>query len=172
MEAIISIMKKRIYLILVALGVLFLFNTAAADSPAPGTTDDPLITKSYLDKYVKDMISNTGNNGSSTTTGTSNNSSISIIQLQPNQTLYAGAGTEFIVRTGKTVAVSNDENGIPDVTAGKDIAAGQAIENNHMLIFPREGRGIKPAPKNTQDIFVMVRGAYTILNADGTKAAP
>jgi hypothetical protein len=164
--------KRTLFLVVIAIIVLFSvisFVNAQSDSLQVGSADDPLITKSYLEKFIKDQQINL-QSGNITTPNTTAN--ITIIQLQPNQTLYAGAGTEFIVRTGKTVAVSNDENGIPDVTAGKDIAAGQPVENNHMLIFPREGRGIKPAPKNTQDIFVMVRGAYTILNADGTKNAP
>jgi hypothetical protein len=105
--------------------------------------------------------------GTGTGTGIGSNPSVStnqlqVVQLQLGKTIYAGAGTEFIVRTGKTIAVSNDDNGIPDVTSGKDIAAGAAIENNHLLIFPREGRGLKPDPKNVGDIYIMVRGSYII----------
>ncbi|MCP1310473.1 hypothetical protein [Paenibacillus tyrfis] len=99
------------------------------------------------------------------------NTGLTVVKLQQGQTLYGGAGTEFIVRTGKVIAVSSDENGIPDVTSGKDITAGATVELNHLLIVPREGRGVKPDAKNKQEIFVMVRGNYLIINADGTKAA-
>ncbi|MFB6364629.1 hypothetical protein ACFCP7_11250 [Paenibacillus elgii] len=99
------------------------------------------------------------------------NSGLTVVKLQQGQTLYGGAGTEFIVRTGKVIAVSSDDNGIPDVTSGKDIAAGATVELNHLLIVPREGRGVKPDAKNKQEIYVMVRGSYSIMNADGTKAA-
>lgn len=172
-------------------GAYTFYPTLASSSQVtqPGSVDDPLVTKSYLEQYIKGIGgvptggSNTGaapsldeakvrqfiaeeiskagsgNNGNNNTGSTP---SLTVVELKNGQTLYAGAGTEVIVRSGKTVAVSNDENGIPDVTAGKDIAAGTAIELNHMLLFPREGRGIKVDSKNTQAVFVMVRGAYTL----------
>ncbi|MFK7694769.1 hypothetical protein [Paenibacillus sp. HJGM_3] len=100
--------------------------------------------------------------GTTPGTGTSVDGQLQVVQLPPGKTIYAGVGAELIVRTGKTIAVSNDDNGIPDVTAGKDIPAGAAVENNHLLIFPREGRGVKPDPKNVGDIYIMVRGGYII----------
>ncbi|UJF33241.1 hypothetical protein [Paenibacillus hexagrammi] len=162
--------------------------TSQAEAPSPGSSSDPVITKSYFDQntlseakvqaliedaLAKNVSSQQGSSSTTTTPTTSATAaSITVIQLKADQTLYAGAGAEFIVRTGKTVAVSNDGDGVPDVTAGKDIASGSAVELNHLLIFPREGRGIKPAPKNTADIYIMVRGSYLLLNADGSTATP
>ncbi|XOK61297.1 hypothetical protein ACJ7K1_33350 [Paenibacillus elgii] len=169
-------------------------------STQPGSVDDPIITKSYFeqniakqvaDEFAKQSVNEekikqliaaelakqgVGSGTSpSTGSGTGNNavpnSGLTVVKLQQGQTLYGGAGTEFIVRTGKVVAVSSDDNGIPDVTSGKDIAAGATVELNHLLIVPREGRGVKPEAKNKQEIYVMVRGSYLIINADGTKAA-
>jgi hypothetical protein len=99
-------------------------------------------------------------------------SSLAIIELKPGQTLYGGSGTELIVRTGKVTVTSSDENGIPDVTSGKDIATGATVELNHLLIVPREGRGVKADAKLKQDIYIMVRGPYLQVNADGSKATP
>ena len=43
-------------------------------------------------------------------------------ELQAGQSLIGGAGTEIIIRTGKAVVVTNSHGeGIPDVTAGKDL---------------------------------------------------
>jgi hypothetical protein len=144
-------------------------------SAQPGSVDDPVITKSYFDQQINQKIAEAIAKQQPTTPsqtpsptlppatgGGGADSALEVVQLPPGKTLYAGAGTELIVRTGKTIAVSSDDNGIPDVTAGKDIAAGQAIETNHLLIFPREGRGVKPDPKSTGDIFIMVRGSYII----------
>lgn len=181
---------------LLLLGTQFL-TVSNADAPSAGTADDPVITKSYFEQNVQAQVESelvkqsltenqvkqlinealqgqaVNTQGSGLSNGlTAGNSALTVIQLEAGQTLYAGAGTEFIVRTGKTVAVSNDENGIPDVTGGKDIAAGSEIATNHLLIFPSDGRGIKPASKNTQDIYVMVRGSYLLLNADGSTATP
>lgn len=200
--------------------------TSATGTLQPGSVDDPLVTKSYLEEQLRKLTgslssSNTttppangtppGNtaealtegqvkeliaaeaarmkqelsamipapgNGSTTptpptapSTGSAASNSITVVKLETNQILYAGAGAELIVRTGKTVAVSNDD-GIPDVTAGKDIPAGTVIDNNHLLVFPREGRGIKADPKNIADIYVMIKGSYILLNQDNGKAAP
>jgi hypothetical protein len=186
----------------------------------PGSADDPLVTKSYLDEQLKKVTAGqwtgtptTGSGQMGTAQGVSEERvkeliaaeiakakqevlaqipstgggltqpqqpaspstgappTLEVIQLEAGQILYGGIGTELIVRTGKTIAVSNSD-GIPDVTAGKDIASGAAIENNHLLIIPREGRGITPDPKQKGDIYVMVRGSYILLKEDGTKAAP
>jgi hypothetical protein len=164
------IIQKSITLVIA--GIICFSNfisVTKAEAPAPGSATDPVITKSYFDQntltqdQVKQLIAQNGGSGST---------SITVVQLKTGQTLYAGAGSEFIVRTGKTVAVSKDEDGIPDVTSGKDIRAGAAIENNHHLIFPRDTRGIKPATNNAAEIFVMVRGSYSLFNADGTKVSP
>ncbi|MDR6553622.1 hypothetical protein [Paenibacillus qinlingensis] len=164
--------------------ILFLFlftfvSTSLAEAPTPGGTD-PLITQSYFEQNtlsetkVKEIVAaalaanGQPSAGGSTPTAAAN---MKVVQLENGQTLYAGAGAEFIVRTGRVLAVSSDENGIPDVTGGKDLAAGTEVALNHLLIFPTEGRGIKSSPKNTSDIFVMVRGSYLILNADGSKVS-
>jgi len=183
-------MKKFHWIILGLSSVIFLssmISTSQAEAPAPGSATDPVITKSYFDQNtlseakVKDMIASAiaGNAGGSQPSGSNGGigtgtttAAMTVVQLKAGQTLYAGAGAEFIVRSGRVIAVSSDENGIPDVTGGKDIAAGTEIATNHLLIFPRDGRGIKPAPKNTADIFVMVRGSYLLLNEDGSTATP
>lgn len=177
-------MKYKILItLLLCLLISPVLNVYSAQAPTPGSSTDPVITKSYFDQnslteakvnqLIAAAIANQPNSGNvNAGANTPDSNAITIIQLRTGQTLYAGAGAEFIVRTGKTIAVSNDEDGIPDVTAGKDIPAGTAIVNNHLLVFPRDTRGIKPDPKNTADIYVMVRGTYLLMNADGTKAAP
>ncbi|MEW9702594.1 hypothetical protein [Paenibacillus sp. SI8] len=183
-------MRKKQFILTIAIVILLLssfISVSQAEAPAPGSATDPVITKSYFEQNslseakVKDLIASAiaGNAGSSQPSGsnggtgsTASAAALTVVQLKAGQTLYAGAGAEFIVRSGKVIAVSGDENGIPDVTGGKDIAAGTEIAANHLLIFPRDGRGIKPAAKNTADIYVMVRGSYILLNEDGSTATP
>lgn len=175
---------------------------ANADGPTPtvqpGSVDDPVITKSYFDQNIKQrvtdeltkqsiteekvrqIISDELGKGVGGNTNTSQpnppiqggSPELAVVQLKQGQLLYGGSGAEIIVRTGKVMVISTDDNGVADVTSGKDLAAGAAVENNHLLIVPREGRGVKPDPKNKQDIFVMVRGNYVLTNADGTKVTP
>jgi hypothetical protein len=179
----------------------------------PGTINDPVITKSYLEQNIKLKISEeltkqtiteekvkqiiaseleafkqspeapVANNPPASVPApiieapsqgiqTVAPPSLTVIKLEPGQVLYGGAGAEIIVRTGKVAVISSDENGIPDVTSGKDIAAGATVELNHLLVLPREGRGIKSDAKVKQDIYVMIRGNYLITNPDGSKATP
>lgn len=136
-----------------------MFTADAADPDSPGGINDPLVTKSYVDEkiaaMVKDEVSKVSGGGAE----------LEVVQLTAGKVLFGGKGAEMIVRNGSTVAVSNSSNGIPDVTAGKDILNGAAVPNNHLLIFPGEGRGIKPASGTQGTIFVMVRGNYLLLDA-------
>lgn len=175
----------------------FLKSQADSSSTQPGSVDDPVVTKSYVDQVIAQKVAEALKQAQSggvstvtpiptptpTPTPTSSLSpsaapaadsspdtagyQMTVVQLQAGQVLYAGPGAEFIVRTGKTVAVSHNEDGIPDATAGKDIPANDRIDNNHLLIFPKDdGRGIKPDPKNNAEIWVMVRGSYRVQNDD------
>lgn len=134
----------------------------------PGTADDPVVTKSYVDQAIQQAI---GGGGGSTTpstpsTGGSGSSSseagIQIVDVKPGKILVAAAGAEFIVRSGKAVIYSADSNGVADLTDGKDITNGGPVANNHLLSFPREGRGIQVQEGDTHNLTVMVRGGYQI----------
>lgn len=170
-------------------------NTGLVDPNQPGSVNDPLITKSYVDQVVAGQVKNEIGKQMEDQLAELDNmladkkkemdgqidqfqkqlealvgqaGGMTVVELQKDQTLLADPGASFIVRNGTTVAVSSDTNGIPDVTGGKDIQAGSTISLNHMLLFPREGRGIKSTNDGT--VFVMVTGGYTVLNADGTVA--
>jgi hypothetical protein len=111
-------------------------NAFAGDAD-PGGSGDPLVTQSYVDQYVHWEVAD----------------------LKAGQVLRGKAGTELIVRRGQAVVVDSSGNGIPDVTAGADIAANNNVPLNHLLIIPREdGRGIKV----TDFAVVMYRGGAII----------
>ena len=134
------------------------------DPNMPGTANDPLVTKSYVDQAIRNAA---GGLTPGTGAGAAQ-SGMNVIQLQPGQRLMAGEGAEFVVRVGKAVAFSSDTNGIPDLTGGQDLASGTAIPLNHLLWFPREGRGIQPAAAESNTIFVMVRGPFSHWDKDGS----
>jgi len=104
---------------------------------APGSDADPLVTQSYVDQLC----------------------SLVVVQLGPGQRLEGSAGTEIIVRSGTARAVASASGGVCDVTGGKDLAQGERVPLNHLLIVPRtDGRGISADTA----LFVMVRGPYVI----------
>lgn len=137
-----------------------------ASSAQPGTTNDPVVTKSYVDQQIQKAL---GNGGGSTepsnpSTPSQSGDEIKVVTIKPGKILIANAGAEFIVRSGKAVIYTQDSNGVADLTAGVDLLNGQAAPSNHLLSFPREGRGIKVKDGVNSNLVVMVRGGYTLQN--------
>ncbi|MGG4216693.1 hypothetical protein ABEW32_00540 [Paenibacillus jamilae] len=162
----------------------------ASSSGQPGTADDPVVTKSYVDQKIAQAIkggvtasstsskttSSTAPATSSTTSnttssGTSNaaksstaeqSEALKVVDVKPGQKLIAKAGAEFILRNGNAVVYSMDASGAIDITSGTEIVHNQAVEKNHLLSFPREGRGIQVKEDQKFGLVVMVRGGYTV----------
>lgn len=171
-------------------------NTAVgAGTIQPGTADDPVVTKSYVDQQIQQALggkistgsgntssgadSNAGNGSNTGSTGTGNSSNtggdttlpplvsgasdaLEIVIVKPGQQLIGATGAEFIVRSGKAVIVSEGTNGVADLTDGVDLTNGQEAPNNHLLSFPKDGRGITVLDGNKYSLTVMVRGGYSL----------
>jgi len=74
--------------------------------------------------------------------------------------LVAEAGVEIILRSGQATVIAGP-NGLVDITAGLDIANGEQVSQNHLLLVPAsDGRGML---FNT-DAWIMIKGGYTIVN--------
>lgn len=97
---------------------------------------------------------------------------ITNIELVEGQTVYAAPGAQFIVRTGKTIASSKDNEGIPDVTAGEDLLPGTSIPENHLLMFSKDTRGVTADSKTDNEIWIAIRGGFTVYDANGKKVTP
>ncbi|MGV2884516.1 MULTISPECIES: hypothetical protein [Paenibacillus] len=172
-------------------------NTAiGAGTSQPGTADDPVVTKSYVDQQIQQALggkiptgsgntnsggnnnagagNTSGNNIGSTGTGSTGGDTtlppvvsgatdaVEIVTVKPGQQLIGKSGAEFIVRSGKAVIVSEGTNGVADLTDGIDLTNGQAAPTNHLLSFPRDGRGITVLDGNKYSLTVMVRGGYSL----------
>jgi hypothetical protein len=171
-------------------------NTAiGAGTIQPGTADDPVVTKSYVDQQIQQALggkistgsgntssgadSNAGNGSNTGSTGTGNSSNtggdttlpplvsgasdaLEIVMVKPGQQLIGATGAEFIVRSGKAVIVSEGTNGVADLTDGVDLTNGQEAPSNHLLSFPKDGRGITVLDGNKYSLTVMVRGGYSL----------
>ncbi|MCC3379462.1 hypothetical protein ACFQ5D_13635 [Paenibacillus farraposensis] len=162
----------------------------ASSSGQPGTADDPVVTKSYVDQKIAQAIkgetpassttSKTTNTATPTTSAASNatksgasstdkastavgqTEELKVVDVKPGQKLIAKAGSEFILRNGYAVVYSMDASGAVDITSGTEIIHNQAVEKNHLLSFPREGRGIQVKEGQKFGLVVMVRGGYTV----------
>jgi len=170
-------MKKKIMIKIKILSVFLVLTSgitvgaiinipANGASTTPGTADDPVVTKSYVDQQIQKAL---GGGGTTTPTNPTTPSQpsqgsdeVKNVALKPGKILIADAGAEFIVRSGNAVIYTEDSNGVADLTDGKDLLNGQAAPKNHLLSFPREGRGIQVKEGQKNGLIVMVRGGYTI----------
>ncbi len=141
-------MKRITVITTVLLLVLSLFAVAQAATVTPGSEGDPVVTKSYVDSEIAKI------KGSSATSAT-----FEAVFVNAGKSVLGGDGTEMILRSGEAKSISNIENGIADLTAGKDLMGSQSILPNHLLLVPRnDGRGISA----TTDIWIMIKGQYKI----------
>ncbi|WP_341279887.1 hypothetical protein [Paenibacillus sp. FSL H8-0537] len=134
-------------------------------STTPGSIDDPVITKSYLDEQlakVSDGSSSSGNGSSGSSNASSAQASLQVVSVPSGKVLLGDEGTEIILRVGKAVAYSSDSSGIVDITDGKDLVKGKSVTNNHLLLMPRSGRGVTAATGYTKSLTVLVRGGYKL----------
>jgi len=149
---------------------LIIKTNGASAANQPGTADDPVVTKSYVDQQIQKALGGgtvttptaTASPSATNAPSTVSSSEVAIVDVNIGQTLIASAGAEFIVRSGKAIIYSLDANGVADLTDGKDLTNGQPAPSNHLLSFPRDGRGIAVQTGQTFGLVVMVRGGYTL----------
>ena len=126
--------------------ILMSLTAVYAATAQPGTEDDPLVSKSYVDAQIASVKSAAGSN-------------YAVVHVESGQKVLGGEGTEMIVRSGEATILENGSNGVADLTTGEDLKTGQNAELNHLLLIPREdGRGILAGT----ELYIMVRGSYTI----------
>lgn len=140
----------------------------AANDAQPGSVSDPLVTKSYVDQKIDEVINLMGSliegndNGVNSDNDTSNTAGSmtyeAIGPIAAGTFILGGEGTEIILRGGSALAVCPGVNGLSNLTAGADIANGQEVPLNNLIVIPRkDGRGILIE----NDAYIMVRGEIT-----------
>jgi hypothetical protein len=164
-------MKKRIaffatMMLTLGIGVAIGQVGKADNAPVPGSADDPIVTKSYVDQKIA-AISGTVPTPPPTSGGSATPvlgiDTFKVVELKPGQVINGGEGTEFIVRAGSAEAVigANAKGGLTDITGGTNLGNGDEAVANHMILVPRnDGRGLRATSSGTT--YVMVRGNYSI----------
>ncbi len=162
--------RKTIGILIVVLTIFSLTYIVIAASSEPGSTDDPIVTQSYVEMrneqlkyYVDESIKKIQESISKISGGSQDSNSVSasfqVVNVPAGKKLICGASTEIILRAGKAIAIDSPLGGIANVTVGKDLKKDDVITANHLLIIPRDdGRG---ANALTESIF-MVKGVYRI----------
>ncbi|MCT4585561.1 MAG: hypothetical protein N4A54_11600 [Peptostreptococcaceae bacterium] len=144
-----------------------------ASSFEPGSKEDPVVTKSYVDKlildnnvYLENKINeiNTKVNDNKNIDEQINNSikkdeEFNIVSVQKGKSIVFTQATQFILRGGKARIIDSVEGGILDITQGKDLRRDWQVPANHMLLVPRsDNRG---AYCEEESIFIVI-GSYEI----------
>lgn len=180
-------MNKKIIATLCVLSVTVMVGLSnigalSARELEPGSSADPVVTKSYVDKLIGSLqvsgsadssindrlkaqeemidILNTELNRlkAETESEQAKENTYKVVDVNPGEKLIGKQGTEIILRAGEGTAIAGALGGLQDVTGGTDIAQG-LIPKNHLLIVPRDdGRGVLITKKAT----FMVRGGYVI----------
>ena len=127
-------------------------------SAAPGGSEDPIVTLSYLNQQI-DKLKQEYDRKINSMESSGGGYSLDVVELPANGRIIAQAGTEIILRGGKAFAITTDQGGLSNVTNGTDIPNNGTIPANNLLIVPRsDGRGVYT---NEGAIFI-VRGDYTV----------
>lgn len=167
-------MKNKIKRVGLGIGAVVILLGARASFSEPGTENDPLITLSYLNKFVDEKIKETKDyldiKLEEKEEDQESQGNWEVVEVEGGQSLIGYKGTEIILRSGEANSISYIskefkngveviiENGLTDITAGRDLKMGEEIKSNHLLIVPRDGgRGLKCKTKS----FILVKGEYT-----------
>ena len=145
------------------------YSMAAAGDP--GSEADPLVTKSYVDSKISEMSGGSANVNvdeivsrvlaqvNTQVGGTTE--SYTPLNIKEGNIMIASEGTEIILRSGIATVYVPGENGISDVTSGKDLYNGENIGQNHLLIVPRsDGRCLVAST----ECWVLIKGGYRFMN--------
>lgn len=123
------------------------FTTAQA-----GSALDPIITKSYFDKRIAEIVSERDQIGS-------NYLKFIVLELKKGQIMLFGESAEFILRSGELSVYDYTTNGIADLSDGDTKFHDMKVSKNHHMLNPRnDGRGVVAIT----DCFIMVKGDYKI----------
>ena len=175
---------KKLFFTTIWVSILaFSLTLSGASVHAPGSAEDPLVTRSYVDRLIADLTGITGGPGELSpqqleliVTMVMNRLAqqeqgahggfqhdtggrYTPVSMREGQVLAGDEGTEIILRTGTAVVNASGQDGLANVTTGEDVRHNQEIGANNMLIVPRDdGRGIRA----TSDVWLLVKGRFSI----------
>lgn len=175
-------MRKKLTAVFFMFGLVAIIgitnmNSLSAGESGAGSSQDPVVTKSYVERLIQELpiiqkvnaqeeiigvlnsqIHALQNSIDGLKNGVTGDNTYKTIEVQSGQRLIGKQGAEVILRSGEGKAIASAGGGLQDMTQGEDIMEG-FIPKYHLLIIPRDdGRGIHV----TKTAVFMVRGGYTV----------
>lgn len=152
-------MKKRIIGILSAAVIIIVsFRTGmvfGSSGNEAGTTSDPLITKSYLEKRLKE-ISGDAYSDPVVQTGSGEQLAYRKVSVTKGKYLLVAEGGEFIIYSGSGVILG--DRGAMDLLEGEVNKTGSSTLPYHNYLSLSQNSGVKAV----SSCIIYVRGDYTI----------
>ncbi|MDR1705390.1 MAG: hypothetical protein LBS19_11990, partial [Clostridiales bacterium] len=137
-----------------------LTGSAGASTAAPGSSGDPVVTKSYVDKKYSELYNQLNSQPPFVDGGLSAQERNDIVNavlarlegqiatattpepppafhpvyMLSGQVIIGGEGTEIILRSGAAMAYTEAQNGLADITAGLELFNNDVIYTNHLVI--------------------------------------
>ena len=165
-------MKKTSRIVAAVLAVLIGLTIVVVS--AYDSSEDPLVSLSYLNDIFKDQIlaivdnridglrADVTNMMTGGVPGEGTSSGYVVLELHMGDEVYAITPCDIMLRSGTAVCIApSATQGIADYTAAVEIMDGQPFVKNHMCLIPRgDGRGMRA----TSDIvYIEIRGEYTVV---------
>jgi hypothetical protein len=155
-------MKNNKWIVGTMVVILLLLSFTMAQSTTVGGESDPLVTLSYIEKRITELLTSIDQTYAKKSESSSSAATpqYEVVFVKAGQSLILSSSVEVILRSGEATAIASFNGGLSNLTAGVDLSQGVAITKNHLLLIPRDdGRGLKALT----DLYVMVRGKYTII---------
>ena len=141
-------MKKRWILRLACLlTVSLLAATCVAAAGSVGSSDDPLVTYSYVNDTFKKEVLSEANGG------------FVLVTMNKGQTLKGQVGSEVMLRVGTAVCTASSAPGLIDTSSASTLDNGAALAKNHLYMMTIEERGVKATAGTVK---LLVHGGYTV----------
>lgn len=152
--------KKLITILSIALAVVIIAGVSAYAATSFGTSSDPLITLSYLEKTLTpQLLEQFGDELEAALAANGGTDTYSVVTLTNGHTLTGAVGCEIMLRIGSASVSASDSPGLVDTTDASSLNNGSALKANHLYMVTIAGNGIKATAATVK---VIVRGSYTI----------
>ncbi len=134
-----------VILIICGLGIFQAGMTVgAANSAEPGSVNDPLITKSYLDSYMANY------------SGGEASASYVKVTLSKGSTIIGKTGTEILLYSGSANAYAKGSD-LVNVSLGEAVADGLTLGKYCVYVCPDSDAGLTAV----SDVVLFVKGEYS-----------
>ena len=155
----------------------------SAGGGQPGSEGDPLVSRSYVDSRINQVIAMINGSGQQSQPAgggvdaaalkreilselaVDNGAAFTPVRAVKGQLILGGEGAEIILRSGRASGFCPGENGLVNATTGIEIFNGFEIPINHLILVPRDdGRGVAVT---SDEAWFIIKGGYQALNPQG-----